>query len=102
MNPISSVSAISLSGMQAAQTRLQASAHNIANAGTEDFHREEVVQEADPAGGVHAEVQRAAVPGDAAITDAVAQIAARQDFLANLAVFKSSNQMLGALLDTQA
>jgi len=102
MNAISSVSSISLSGMQAAQTRLDVSANNIANSDTEGFHRQEVVQQADPAGGVDTSIERSSVPGAAMIDDVVNQIAAKQDFLANLAVFKSSSQMLGALLDTKA
>ena len=102
MNAISSVSSISLSGMQAAQTPLRASAHNIANSATTGFHREEVVQQADPAGGVDTRIERAAVPGDQMVADAIDQVAAKQAFMANLAVFKSSNHMLGALLDTKA
>lgn len=102
MNAISSVSSISLSGMQTAETRLQSSAHNIANADTEGFHRQEVVQKAEITGGVYAEVKRASVPGAETIADALNQIAAKQDFMANLAVFKSSNQMLGNLLDANA
>ena len=42
MNP---VLPISLSGLQAATTRLGASAHNIANAQTPDFRREVVQQQ---------------------------------------------------------
>jgi flagellar hook protein FlgE len=102
MNAISSVSSTSLSGMQAAQTRLQSSGHNIANSATVGFHRDEVVQQADPAGGVDTRVERVAVPGDQMVADAIDQIAAKQSFMANLAVFKSSNNMLGALLDTKA
>ena len=98
------VSALSIatSGMNAAQLNLQASAHNIANSATEGFRREEMVQQADPAGGVDTRVERAAVPGDQMVADAVDQIAAKQEFMANLAVFKSSNNLLGALLDTKA
>ena len=36
--------AISLSGMNAAQTTMDVSAHNIANLGTRDFLRQQVVQ----------------------------------------------------------
>ncbi len=102
MNAISSVSSISLSGLQAAQSRLDVSANNIANADTEGFHRQDVEQTAEMSGGVYAEVKRASVPGAQTIADAINQIAAKQDFMANLAVFKTSNQMLGKLLDTQA
>ena len=102
MNAISSVSAISLSGLQAAQTKLAVSANNIANADTEGFHRQEVVQTAEASGGVDVAVNRSAVPGAETIADALNQIAARQEFMANLAVFKSNQQMLGQLLDAKA
>ncbi|MFT7401271.1 MAG: flagellar hook-associated protein FlgK, partial [Hydrogenophaga sp.] len=55
--PISSVSsahAIGLSGMRAAQQRLDTHAHNIANAATPGFQRQTVVQTAQPGtGGVN-------------------------------------------------
>ena len=41
---MASALSIATSGMNAAQLSLQASAHNIANLGTEGFRREEVVQ----------------------------------------------------------
>ena len=41
---MNSISSISSSGMAAAQTRLQTSAHNIANLQTEDFKRQQVEQ----------------------------------------------------------
>ena len=45
---MASISSIALSGMNAAQTQLQASAHNVANLSTEGFKRQEVVQTEQP------------------------------------------------------
>ena len=49
---MTSTSAIALSGMTAAQTSLQASAHNIANLGAAGFRRQRVDQTAAADGGV--------------------------------------------------
>ena len=47
---MTTLSNIALSGMRAAQTALDTSAHNIANLGTEGFHRQQVVQQEAPGG----------------------------------------------------
>lgn len=94
-----SIAAIAVSGLQAAQVRLQAHAHNIANLGTADFRRSQVSQTALPAGGTQARMGRMAQPGAALADDMVGQLQARNGFLANLAVFKTQDQMAGALLD---
>lgn len=99
---MASISAVSLSGMNAAQTQLQASAHNVANLNTDGFSRQEVALKAQPQGGVSAAVNKASVPGNALETDVVSQLQAKNAFLANLAVFKTSDKMAGALLDMQA
>ncbi|WP_394790521.1 flagellar basal body protein [Rhodoferax sp.] len=99
---MNSISSISLSGLQAAQTRLDSSAQNIANGQTEGFRRLEVQQQTQTGGGVSTQVERAAVAGDALETDMVDQLQAKNSFLANLAVFKTNDRMLGSLLDTQA
>jgi flagellar hook protein FlgE len=96
-----SVSAISLSGMSAAQTALGASAHNIANLATVGFRREQAVQASAASGGVTATLTPAAWEGGALERDLVDQAAARNLFRANLAVFKTGDSMLGALLDTR-
>lgn len=83
---MSSTPAIALSGMNAAQRQLQVHAHNIANLGTEGFRR------TTPSG-------PATTPGPAIATDLVGQLVAKHHFLANLAVFKTSDRMTGALLD---
>lgn len=99
---MNSLPSIASSGMAAAQTRLQSSASNIANLSTENYRRQEVSQTAQPGGGVNASVSRTPVAGAALETDVVAQLQAKNSFLANLAVFKTSNQMQGALLNEKA
>ena len=99
---MNSLPSIASSGMAAAQTRLQSSASNIANLSTENYRRQEVNQTAQPGGGVSASVSRAPVASAALETDVVAQLEAKNSFLANLAVFKTSNQMQGALLNEKA
>jgi flagellar hook protein FlgE len=98
---MNSLSSIALSGMNAAQTSLNASAHNVANLATEGFKRQEAVQTEQPGGGVNTTVRQAEVAGNALETDVVTQLQAKHSFIANLAVFKTSNQMAGALLDTK-
>jgi flagellar basal body rod protein FlgC len=99
---MNSLTSIASSGMAAAQTRLQSSASNIANLSTENYRRQEVSQTAQTGGGVSASVARAPTAGPALLTDVVAQLEAKNSFLANLAVFKTSNQLQGALLNEKA
>ena len=95
----SSISAISLSGMNAAQSALGVSAHNIANLGTPNFRRQQVQQVAAASGGVTTQVGQAAEPGESLATDVVDMLQAKNAFLANLSVFRTSDRMTGALLD---
>lgn len=97
-----STSSIALSGMNAAQTQLRASAHNVANLNTEDFRRIEVSQSPRQGGGVTAETTRAEVAQPALEQDLVDQLKAKNAFLANLAVFKTDNALAGELLDVFA
>jgi len=99
---MASISSIALSGMHAAQTQLDVSAHNVANLSTEGFKRQEVVQTEQAGGGVSAAVTRSPMQGASLETDVVSQLQAKNAFLANLAVFKTSNAMAGALLDKTA
>ena len=96
---MTSLSNIALSGMNAAQVALNTSAHNVANLGTEGFRRQETVQTEAPGGGVRTTIKRADREGDALETDLVAQLQAKNAFLANLQVFKTSSKMAGTLLD---
>jgi len=99
---MNNLASISQSGMNAAQVHLQSSAHNIANNSTEGFKRQEVKQQTQAGGGVTATISKRAEAGAALEKDVVEQLSAKNAFLANLAVFKRSNEMAGALLDTKA
>lgn len=97
-----SVSAISLSGMNAALAGLGAAAHNIANLGTEGFRRQTVEQDAQATGGVATRWDRAAFAGHAPERDLVDVLTARHAFLTNLSVFRTADAMTGSLLDLRA
>ena len=99
---MSSISSIALSGMNAAQTQLNASANNVANALTKGYRRQEVAQSPQAEGGVSTQVQVSEQAGPALEADLVNQLQAKNAFLANLSVFKTSNAMAGALLDQKA
>lgn len=96
---MTSTSSIALSGMKAAQTALDTSASNVANAATPGYKRREVVNTQQPDGGVIATVRASGQEGASLEADAVSQLQAKNAFLANLAVFKTTNKMSGALLD---
>jgi len=99
---MASITSIALSGMNAAQTRLNTSAHNVANVNTEGFVRQEVSQTEQPNGGVSTQIGRASAPGESLATDMVGQLQAKNMFLANLAVFKTHDRMAGALFSDKA
>lgn len=95
----SSIAAISLSGMNAAQSALGVSAHNIANLGTANFRRQQLELAAVPSGGVTTDVRQAADPGESPTADMIDLLQAKNAFLANLSVFRTSDRMTGSLLD---
>ncbi len=99
---MASISSIAMSGMNAAQTTLNSSAHNIANMNTSGFRRQEVVQSAQPGGGVSTALTTATEVGSSLETDVVTQLQAKNAFLDSLAVFKTSDKVAGALLDMKA
>jgi flagellar hook-associated protein FlgK len=99
---MTSISSIALSGMAAAQTTLNSSAHNIANMNTSGFRRQEVIQKAQTGGGVSTTLTTASVEGSSLETDVVSQLQSKNAFLANLSVFKTSDKMAGALLNLKA
>ncbi len=94
--------AIGLSGMQAAQTALSVSAHNVANAQTAGFKPQQVDYAEQPQGGVSAQVRTAGREGPSLEADFVAQLQVKNAFLANLAVFKAADQTTGQLIDSLA
>ncbi len=104
MHTMSSVFSIAQSGLQAAQQRLDASAHNIANTNTPGMRRLRVEQaeNAVPPGGVNASVQREPQTGVALEQEVVEQMSATYAFKANLQTLKTHDRMLGALLNERA
>ena len=99
---MNALSSIALSGLGAAQLRLGASAHNIANTQTPGFRRQLVTQQSVPEGGVNASLTRAPVEGDALAEDLVGQMSAGYQFIANLRVIQTQDKLLGTLLDDRA
>jgi flagellar hook protein FlgE len=99
---MNTLSVTSLSGMQAAQTALGAAAHNIANLSTAGFHRQVVTASTTAGGGVSTSLGPAPAEGAALETDVLGLLSAKNQFLANLVVFKASDQMARSLLDIQA
>lgn len=99
---MSAVTAIALSGVQAAATRMDAAAHNVANAQTPGFHRQTVQQRSQEHQGVLTSVGQAQEVGPDLAADLVAQKAASYQYKANLRSIQTENQMMGSLLDLKA
>ena len=96
---MSSISSVALSGMHAAQFDLQASAQNLANLGESGYRRQLVEAATSGDGGVTTASASAPEPGNALATDVLGLSQAKDDYAANLAVFRAGDQMLGALID---
>ncbi len=100
---MSLISSASVSGMNAAQVRLSVSANNVANAQTNGYQRQEVVQSTAPDGGTITNVIKTPQPNNPALEkDMVEQLSAKNQFLANLQMFKAQERTLGKLLDATA
>ncbi|MBD8525128.1 flagellar basal body protein [Pseudomarimonas arenosa] len=100
---MTSISQNALSGLAFAQRRLEVSAHNLANAATEGFQRQEVRAQAAPGGGVTFSVVRSEQPSSGLfIEDVVEQLQAKQAFLANVQSLRTEDQLIGSLLDIRA
>lgn len=95
------LSTTALSGMQAAQAALDVAGHNIANLATPGFRRQLTSTDGAATGGVTTRLDQAAHAGTALDTDLVDQLVAKNQFLANLAVFRASDQLMGTLLDAK-
>jgi len=98
----SAISSIPSTGLSANQARLSVAAHNIANASTEGFKRQEVHQEARPDGGVRASVRQTEQVETNISQDVVEQKVALYNAQANVQVIRTGNGMLGSLLDISA
>lgn len=107
---MNSTLSIAMSGLNTASTRLNVSAHNIANSQTPEFRRQQVVQTSQIEGGVSATL---AVAQDSAASaqeaplsslaeDLVAQVSAAYEFKANLKVIQTQQDLLGQWLNTRA
>lgn len=99
---MSAISAIGLSGAQAASTRMDVAAHNIANVQTEKFQRQVVNQQSQESGGVTATVAQAQEIGPDLAKDLIEQKMASNTYRANLRSIQTDQQMLGNLLDIKA
>ncbi len=106
VTPGSSATAVGLSGMRAAQFKLDTHAHNVANVQTPDFRRQITVQTArSDTGGVDARIGRetgVSAPFDRLAEDLVGQRMSLYSFAANLRTVQTEDRMLGTLLDTKA
>ena len=90
VTPGSSATAIGLSGMRAAQLKLDAHAHNVANVQTPEFRRQTVREtETSPS-------------FDRLAEDLIGQRMGLYSFAANLRTVQTENRMLGTLLDARA
>jgi flagellar basal body rod protein FlgG len=96
---MSSVLAIAQSGMNAAQIQLQGSAQNIANLNTAGYRRVSVQQATAADQGVSSSLSQGASPGNPIESDMVGLLQAKNSYLSNLTVFRSSDRMMGTLLD---
>jgi flagellar hook protein FlgE len=99
---MNSISSIAMSGLNAAQFRLDAAANNIANLQTPDFRRQQVVAEALPEGGVTSSVRQADEAGENLAEDIVQTMVAAYSFKANLRVLQTETRLVGTWLDTRA
>lgn len=94
---ISSIIATAFSGMAAQQQRLDAVAHNIANAETPFYARRTVEMVASPGGGVRA-VAREAEGGVDLATEMVDMTGAKMTYQANVAVMEAGMDMWDMLM----
>jgi flagellar basal body rod protein FlgG len=99
---MNSLASIALSGLQATQRRLGASAHNIANMQTPGFHRQLVVSQAQADGGVNTQLATSPLEGESLAEDVVALKSAALEFKANLRALNTHDRLLGTLLDEEA
>jgi flagellar hook protein FlgE len=97
---------IAMSGLNATSTRLNVSAHNIANSQTPEFKRQQVEQTALAEGGVSVSLGNLdaaeASPLATLADDLVEQMVAAYEFKANLKVIQTQQDLLGQWLDTRA
>ena len=112
---INNTTSMALSGLNAAKTRLNVSAHNVANSNTDGFDPKRVDQVDLQGGGTAAKISQPDMPNptymrngslvEASNTDLVServdQLQASNSFKANLVTLRTSDEMLGSLFDTR-
>jgi flagellar hook protein FlgE len=111
------VSAVALSGLFANQKRISVAANNIANANTEDFQAQEVIQSSNAGGGVNTRVAvrnpaTITVPNNEGGTSELPNVSLEQELIeadvasynaqANLKVLQAQDKLDKYLLDIQA
>lgn len=97
------VLSIAVAGFRAASFRLSASAHNLANLGTEGFRPLRARQSAQPGGGVEATFSRAEAPEAVDVgRELVEQLRARLQAGASLLVVGEAQKTHGRLIDLVA
>lgn len=99
---MNAISSIALSGVQAASTRMDAAAHNVANGQTPNFKREVVHLASQETEGVVATIGKAEEIGPDLTADLIEERAASYAYKANLHTIQTQDQMLGSLLDVKA
>lgn len=99
---MNAISSIAVSGVQAASTRLDTAAHNVANAQTPEFKRQVVHLQSQETAGVVASVGKAQEIGPDLAADLVEQMSASYQYKANLRTIQTQEQMVGSLLDLKA
>lgn len=99
---MTAIASTALAGMNAAQLRVDIAGHNVANAATPGYRRQVPVQGEGPAVSVGRAPAAPAAWGDALAEDVVAQRQAEHVYTANLQVLRTSDRMLGSLLDARA
>jgi flagellar hook protein FlgE len=99
---MTSISRIAVSGLNASLAQLGSAAHNIANANTQGFHRQELKVTAASAGGGAFTTTQAPAAGCSLERDVVSQLVAKNAFMANLVVFRTADDMAGTLLSIRS
>jgi len=99
---MNAISSIAVSGVQAASTRLDVAANNIANAQTPGFQRQTVHQASQETAGVVTSVGKSEEIGPDLAADLVEQMSASYAYKANLRTIHTQEQMMGSLLDVKA
>jgi flagellar hook protein FlgE len=114
---IGSVTSIALSGLRVQSQRLEQSAENVANVNTDEFEGQRVMPEAAAGGGVVARSAPTYSPRGYQVSDdassklasntdladeTVTQLSSLRAFQADVAVLRTSDQMLGELVKLKA